>query len=338
MDQDDSLMSCSIPFDRDGLHTGVLRLPHSVHRSAYGHIPIPIAVAKSGEGPTVLLVGGVHGDEYEGPVILHRLVAGLDVARLSGRIIVIPALNGPAYQAGLRVSPIDGINLNRTFPGKRNGTATETIAHYVVTRLLPMADVVLDFHSGGSSLNYLPSVLAPRWQDPVDMARLEALLDALGVPLVVYFDSTRAMSGEDRVIGNYAHKAGAFYLTGEFGGGGAVSLDGVAVAERTMRAALAHLGVLALDAPLSMPATTRRTAADHPDLHAFAPCSGMFEPRYRLGEELVAGQLAGVIHNVEMPWATPLPVAFRRGGLAVCVRAMALVQPGDCLGHLAEPV
>ena len=62
MSSDSSLMSTDIDFDREGLNTGVIRVPHSVHRSAYGHLTIPIAVAKNGEGPTVLLTGGVHGD------------------------------------------------------------------------------------------------------------------------------------------------------------------------------------------------------------------------------------------------------------------------------------
>jgi predicted deacylase len=338
MSADASLMSCSIPFDQDGLHKGVIRLPHSVHRSAYGHIPIPIAVAKNGHGPTVLLTGGVHGDEYEGPVVLSRLIADLDIGRLTGRIIVVPAVNYPAFVAGSRVSPIDDINLNRTFPGKRNGTATEMIAHYVTTRLLPLADMVLDFHSGGSSLSYLPCVLAPRWEDPAMIQRLEKLLEAVGSPRVVYFNSLRALSGEDRVIGNYANQNGAFYLTGEFGGSGVVSMDGVAIAERALLGTLSHLGVLSPKAALPEPAGTLRLSADHPDLYAFAPCSGFFEPRYRLGDDITAGQLAGVIHSVEMPWAAPIPVAFQRDGHAICVRAMAAVQPGDCLGHLAEPV
>lgn len=61
-----SRLSSEVDFDRDGKHTGFLRLPHSVHRSAYGWLPIPIACVKNGEGPRVLLMAGNHGDEYEG--------------------------------------------------------------------------------------------------------------------------------------------------------------------------------------------------------------------------------------------------------------------------------
>ena len=70
----------------------------------------------------VLLTGGVHGDEYEGPIALAKLIRALDLSKLSGRLIVVPAVNYPAFLAGTRTSPIDGVNLNRTFPGRRDGT------------------------------------------------------------------------------------------------------------------------------------------------------------------------------------------------------------------------
>ena len=101
---------------RDGLQTGTLRIPHSHNRSAYGYIPIPIMVAKRGDGPTVLFSGANHGDEYEGPLALMALARSLPLDSLNGRIIIVPALNMPAYRAGTRVSPIDQVNLNRAFP------------------------------------------------------------------------------------------------------------------------------------------------------------------------------------------------------------------------------
>jgi predicted deacylase len=330
------MITTSIDFGRDGLQTGALRLPHSVHRSAYGHIPIPIAVAKNGKGPTVLLTGGVHGDEYEGPIALFRLVRELDWRRLSGRIIVAPALNYPAFRAATRVSPIDAINLNRTFPGKRDGTATEMIAHYVTSVLLPMADYLLDFHAGGSSLRYLPLVLAPQWSDPDEKDKLERLLEAFAPPRVVYFDSIRALSGEDRVIGNYAHQNKTFFVTGEFGGGSTVDLEGLAVVERGIKGVLAHLGVLLDAAPAPAAGPIRRLKMDDPGLYAFAPRSGIFEPRFSLGDELRQGDPAGLIHDPEDPWREPVPVHFRSGGLAVCIRTFSQVEPGDCLGHLAR--
>lgn len=333
-----TLISTDIDFECDGLATGTLRVPHSVHRSAYGHLRIPIAVAKNGEGPTVLLTGGVHGDEYEGPIALVRLFQNLDIAQVRGRLIIVPAVNYPAFRAGTRTSPIDEVNLNRAFPGSRNGTITEMIAHYVTSELLPKADYLFDLHAGGSSLQYLPLLLAPRWDEAADQQKLEDIIDAFAPPLVVYFDSMRALSGEDRVIGNHAQKNGVFFVTGEFGGGATVNLEGLKVVEEGLKSVLQHLKVLP-DPSQPRPASkTRRLVMDNPGLYAFAPCQGLFEPKFALGDELEGGALAGLIYDLDNPWAQPTEVRFEHPGLAVCIRTFSLVEAGDCLGHLASDV
>lgn len=334
-----TLITTSIDYDKDGLQIGALRLPHSVHRSAYGHIPIPILVAKNGSGPTVLLTGGVHGDEYEGPVALARLGRILDVSRIQGRIIILPMLNQPAFVAGQRTSPIDGVNLNRSFPGKRNGTVTEQIAHYVTTELFPRADVNIDFHAGGSSLNYLPVLLMPRWKDPVMAARVEAQIEAFAPERVIYFDSLTAMNGDDRTMGNAAYHNGCDYIGSEFGGGSTLNLDGLATAEAGIRGILEWMGIMKPTlARAARSAPIKRLEMDDPGLHAHAHRRGFFEPAFRLGDILPAGALAGHIYDIDDPWATPAPVHFKTGGMAVCIRTFSLVEAGDCLGHLASEI
>ena len=80
-------ITTTVDFEKNGLQTGFLRLPHSVHESAYGWIPIPVVCIKNGKGPTVLLNSGNHGDEYEGQVTLMKLVRELKPAQIRGRII-----------------------------------------------------------------------------------------------------------------------------------------------------------------------------------------------------------------------------------------------------------
>ena len=71
----DSPISATVDFEADGVQHGFLKLPHSHDSSAWGAIMIPITVAKRGEGPTALLTGANHGDEYEGPIALFDLSA-----------------------------------------------------------------------------------------------------------------------------------------------------------------------------------------------------------------------------------------------------------------------
>jgi len=329
-----SLITTDLEFDTDGVQYGTLRVPYSHDRSAYGHVPIPAMVAKRGRGPTLLLTGANHGDEYEGPVALMRLMRELPIDELNGRLIVVPALNYPAYLAGTRTSPIDKGNLNRVFPGNRNGTVTEMIAHYVETVLIPLADYAIDFHAGGSSLNYLPTLFVDRPQTLEEADRLERILTAFAPPRAMYWDYL----GEDRVLGAAAHRQKTFFMTGEFGGGATVNLEGLEVVRAGIAGVMSALEMLP-GSTVSRPARTiRRLELTGEHLYLFAPCGGIFEPAFRLGDEVVAGQLAGVIHDPVTPWRDPVPVVFNASGVALCIRTFALVQPGDCLGHLGQDV
>ena len=122
-----SPVKSTIDFEQDGLQHGFLKLPHSHDKSAYGSMMIPISMAKNGEGPTALLTGGNHGDEYEGPIALFDLARTIDPRQIRGRVILVPAMNYPAFQAGKRTSPIDSGNMNRSFPGNPEGSITEKL-------------------------------------------------------------------------------------------------------------------------------------------------------------------------------------------------------------------
>ncbi|MDE3155955.1 MAG: succinylglutamate desuccinylase/aspartoacylase family protein [Acidobacteriota bacterium] len=324
-----SLITTDLAFDADGVQHGVLRLPHSHDRSAYGFVPIPLTVARHGEGPTVLLTGGVHGDEYEGPIALIRLIRELRLDDLHGRLIIIPMLNVPAVHGATRTSPIDRINLNRTFPGDRNGTPTEMIADYAERVLLPLADYAFDFHAGGSSLDYLPTLFALPPRTPDERQRTEALVAAFAPPRVLYMEALE----NDRLMSAAARRHGVPFLTGEFGGGATVNREGLAVLERGLAGLLDALGVLRRTTPRGPAGPVRRLAAAGRH-YLYAPRPGLFEPRFSLGDEVKTGQLAGFIHDIIQPWLEPVPVTWGADGLVLCVRTFALVEAGDCLGHL----
>ena len=126
-----------VDYEKPGKQVGWLNLHHSVTRSAYGNIMIPIAVVAGGRGPTALFMAGNHGDEYEGQIALCRLIRELEPSEIQGRVIVLPAANLPAALDGARVSPIDQGNLNRSFPGDPDGTVTEQIAYYIEFGAVP---------------------------------------------------------------------------------------------------------------------------------------------------------------------------------------------------------
>jgi predicted deacylase len=335
MDAQKSRITTNIKFDEDGFQTGTLRVPHSVDRSAYGHIPIPIAVIKNGDGPTLLLTGGNHGDEYEGPVALMKLLRRLQQlpqTTINGRIIVVPGLNFPAFVAGKRTSPIDNANMNRVFPGKRDGTITEIIAHYADTELVPRADVIFDIHSGGQSLNHMPTLLIYPPRDPAKRADYLRLVRSFGAPHAMAMD----MLGENRTYGAAVERQGKLFLCGEFGGFGTCNPDGLAIVEEGLARLLSTLGIVREEAAPAPRVDTRYLQVEGQKHYVFSPTNGIFEPAVRLGDRVTEHQLAGRIFNPHAPWATPLELKFAGDGIAVCIRSFAGVEPGDCLVLLAS--
>jgi hypothetical protein len=123
--QTKTTLHASLDFQKPGKQTGFIQVPHSAHDDAWGVIPVPIAVISNEPGPTVILEGGNHGDEHEGPIVLGELIRTLDPGAVAGRLIFIPAINLPAVAAARRASPFDDLNFNRAFPGDPLGSPTQ---------------------------------------------------------------------------------------------------------------------------------------------------------------------------------------------------------------------
>ena len=322
-----------IDYARQGKQVDWLYLPHSVNRSAYGVIPIPVAVISNGDGPTVLLMAGNHGDEYEGQIALSKLVRTLEPEQVRGRVIILPAANLPAAMAGARLSPLDQGNLNRAFPGDPQGGPTAAIAHYIDSVLYPLADYLHDLHSGGSSLRYMPFCSMRKSGDAAIDARQMAALQAFGAPLSLVW----AYSAENRLAGTAAARRGVVALGGEFGGGGDVNRASLAKLERGVGNFLRFTGVLADQSAPAPPTGPQRlmqiAGRDH---YVYATEVGLLEPLVDLGAEVQKGQLAGQIHFVDNPARVPEPCYFRAAGMVVCQRHFGRVERGDCVAHLAS--
>ena len=329
-----TMIFTDVDYNRQGKQVDWLNLPHSVTRSAYGAISIPIAVIRNGEGPTVFLMAGNHGDEYEGQIVLAKLIRELEPHHVRGRVIILPAANLPAAMDGARVSPIDQGNLNRAFPGDPHGTPTFAIAHYIDSILYPMADYHHDLHSGGSSLKYVPFCSMRQSGDAALDARSLAALQAFDAPLSMVW----AYNPENRLAGAAAARRGLVSLGGEFGGGGDVDRASVAMLDRGVRNFLQFSGVMADSEPLPGPRGTRLVEVSSRDHYVYATESGLLEPLVDLGAEVQQGDLAGQIHFVDNPARPPVPCHFRRAGMVVCQRHFGRVQRGDCVAHLATDV
>jgi N2-acetyl-L-2,4-diaminobutanoate deacetylase len=312
----------------DGVQHGFLRLPWSRDESAWGNLMIPITVVGNGTGPTALLTGASHGDEYEGPVALVDLAQTLDPAAVTGRVIILPFLNFPAFQAGRRLSPIDGGNMNRIFPGRPDGTVSEKIADYVQRVLLPMADVVLDFHSGGRTLDFLPFAAAHALPDAAQQARCHAARDAFGAPYAVTMLEIDAVG----MLDTAAEAMGKVFVTTELGGAGTATARSIGIAKRGVRNVLIHSGILSGvvargdSIKLDMPST---------DCFAFSETEGLIEPCVDLGEPLARGDVIARVHSAVRTGEAPVAYRARLDGILAARHAPGLIGIGDCLGVVA---
>lgn len=324
-----SPITASVDFGASGVQHGVLRVPYSRDESAWGAIMIPLAVIAGGAGPTALLLGANHGDEYEGPIALFDLARNLDPARVSGRLIILPAINYPAFRAGKRTSPADRGNLNRSFPGDPMGGPTARIADYVTRYLLPLADFVLDFHSGGRTLDFLPYAAAHELPDAAQQARCLAAVAAFGAPFSMLMRELDSLG----MLDSTAEALGKTFLTTELGGGGTARPETVAIARRGLARLLAHAGILAADDPEPNP--TRWLAMPGPECFHIAESEGLVEPCVALGDPVAKGDPIVRLWPLERTGEKPSAYRAQLSGLLTARHVPGLAQAGDCLAVIA---
>ncbi len=325
-----SPISATVDFDADGVQHGYLRIPHSHDESAWGSILLPIAVARSGAGPTALLTGANHGDEYEGPVALMNLASRLDTLSIQGRVIVVPMMNYPAFRAARRTSPIDGGNMNRSFPGNPRGTVTEKIADYFQRTLLPLADYVLDLHSGGKTLEFLPFAAVHALPDPAQQARCEAAMDAFGAPYAMTLLELDAAGMYDTA----AETAGKVFVSTELGGGGSASPATVGIAQRGVDNFLRHAGILP-----GVPEAPRSRRLDMPDGRCYVICQtdGLLELLCALGDAVSAGEPIARVHALDHTGGQAVEYTAGTSGVLAGRHFPGLIRVGDVLAVVAVP-
>ena len=316
-----------IDFERSGKQVGFLNLPSSVHDDAWGVVRVPLTVIANGSGPTVILQGGNHGDEYEGPIVLGELVRDLAPERVNGRLIIVPAINAPAVEAASRVSPLDGLNFNRTFPGDPLGSITEQLSNYVNDTLFPLADAFIDLHSGGSSLSIIPSAIIEPSEDAVLARKISAAVRAFGAPMTVVISNF----GDPRTSTASAVRAGLITVGTEMAGMGTVSPEAVCICRDGVRNVLTHLGVLEGEVE-SRPGDRDDTLYAIAGTHSYviATQAGVFEAYQQLGETVRAGQPAGRIHFLTDPQRPPEELFHGADGIVYGKRHPGWVKPGNC--------
>lgn len=314
----------SVPFTLDG---------------TWGRVRVPLYVACAAQlGPTIVAIGGTHGDEYEGPVGLKNLIRELDPQRLvCGRLIVIPVLNVPAFRAGRRESPLDGGNMNRAFPGNPRGTITSRIARWVTDEVLSRADVVIDIHSGGEGFEIFRTMSFHQVHDPDLYRQFRDTALLFGTPFVMIYTSEMGTG----LLTEEAEKMGKVTIGSELGFGASTDLQGVRWAHHGMLNVLRHYGLL--DEPvvdLTPPGLDRQRVVSATDIDRWitAPCSGISEPLVPVGAFVRAGTPVTRIHDFERWDENPVVIVADQDGYVMCRKFRAPTTQGEVVMVIAQEV
>lgn len=287
--------------------------------------------------PGVYVNGGNHGNEYEGQVGVKRLCADLDPARMRGRVVLIPQLNEPACVAGIRQSPLDGVNMNRAFPGNPRGSITYRIADFIKRRVFPQVGVVIDIHSGGIEGAFTMCTSFHPIADPVQQAEMARVAKLYDTPAVMIY----ARSLHSGLLPDEAEDEGKITIGSEFGSGATCSIQGTKHAYEGTLNVLRHYGhiegaIVRVDP--DRPTPTRFVAA--PDLDYYTPCprDGIWEPVIPLGSDVNEGGLLGRLHDFSDHSSAPLEIRAPRSGVLMMEHLGAVCKKGATLFVIGQVI
>jgi len=319
-----------INIEQLGRTSGYAHLHNSTDQSAWQNLRIPVHCLNGGPGPTTLVLGGMHGDEYEGPVAIDALAHLLDVSALTGRLILVPGLNLPAVMSGTRLTPDDGLNLNRVFPGELHGSLTQRMAHWVTHTLVPVADNVIDLHSGGRSLHFAPSMLLHETEGVAFEMGLKAA-KAFGAPFTILLREDHA----DMMIDAIVERQGKVMIASELGGAGILTSKTALLAKAGLLRALASLGHLKTVDPVPETVLVRLPSSD---AHILSDETIIFAPEIELGSWVSRGDIIGWQHRIDRADRPPQSTKAVYDGWIVCMAGQGLVHRNDVLAIVAHSV
>jgi predicted deacylase len=326
-----------------GMQTGELLLPTGA--GGEGRVRIPIATIANGDGPTVLVSAGTHGDEYEGQIAARRLLAEVEPGQVSGRIIVVPTISTGAAKAHTRFWP-SGANFNRSFPGRTDGPPDEVLADFFTTRIFPLVEMIVEMHSGGSGSWIAPCSHMCAVEDP---AQRTAMLDAMEA---WNSDLHFLYTAGDNYFPTIAQAQGKIIVTTELGGSGLIQRSVHELAWSGLTNVLRHFGVLEGEAvtrtSLGLPPAVVYDARGADETvtelgsglmdQTRAPVSGIAEALVMPGETVERGQPIARIWGFDEVSQQPVDVLAARTGLLLGMRARAYVEQGEGFAFVGEPI
>lgn len=276
-----------------------------------GPITSPVVVAAGTQpGPTLWVQGCVHGAEVGGPVSILRLLSELDLRRLRGTLVAVMLANPTAFRGYARNTPIDGVNLNRIFPGSPRGYHSEQIAHTLLETALEVADAMLDLHSGGD--RSIVPFYALYWNDGSEASQEAGRLARCAGTPSIWATKDAWLTG---AMFTHFVRRGKPGLIVECGGGAQVPEEHIRSFVAAMRGVMQGLAML--EGP---PPHQSRYLVMEESLLVYSRTGGLFlplvEPGEVVGKDQELGRIydlyGGVVETVRSPIGPAFIASIRR--------------------------
>lgn len=283
-------------------------------------IDVPVIIERSKKpGPTVLITAGIHGDEINGVEIVRQIIAkGINKPK-KGTIICVPVINVFGFIHMDREFP-DGRDLNRVFPGGKGGALASRVAHKLITEIVPHADLILDFHTGGADRFNAAQIRIVK-----NEVILDELAEVFGAPFIYYSKNL------NKSFRNSCYKLGIPMLL--FEGGKSFNIDntitntGVNGAKRVLH----HLEMLAGKFKVSEPKKECIKITDSKWIRA--KHSGMFKATTKINSEVKKGDVLG---NITDPYGSFNHfVKAPNDGYIFNVNESPIIYQGDAIFHIS---
>lgn len=258
------------------------------------------------KGPVLALVAGVHAYEYPPILALYRLKAAVDPKSLRGTLLLVHIANLPSFKKRtIYYVPEDWKNLNRVFPGDREGTMSQRIAAVLNDEVIGRADIVIDMHCGDGNEALVPYTY---WmisgQKDFD-ARTRELALAFGLPHIIIDDTRGNDLKNSKYLGNTAILRGKPAITTEAGHLGQTDEESVALNVEGALSVMRHLAMIdGRPEPAAEPVWIDRYEV------ANSKWSGVWTPRARMGAFVRAGEIVGTVTDYLGAWKEDVRAPF----------------------------
>lgn len=288
----------------------------------------PVSFSGVKSGPHLLIIAGIHGDEYEPVLAVKHLIKMMKEKEINGRVTLVPVANSPAFQMACRTGP-DGLDLARTCPGKEKGSITEKIA-FEISHLIRQCDYFIDLHGGGNAFNIAPLagyMLVPSVEV---LSKQRMMAKAFGLPIV--WGTSSDLNGRTLSVARDANIP-AIYV--EYGGGGS---NDPRIIDAYVKGCLQVMISLKIregkfdNSCMPHIVEDGREESGHLQRMLPAPADGIFEAKMKINSKVRKDDIVGEI--TDMSFKQLAVVRADEDGILFMLRAIPYVKKGDALGGI----